>query len=142
LDNVTFWQALDTVLDAANLTIYNYDEEKGALAYTSKGDNASPRLGRGSYSGLFRLEPNKIEATRDLKGSGMHALKLTLDGVWEPRIRPIVLEVPLAEASAKDEKGAAIGIDAGAGTLEVPVEANNAAVEIELPLEAPARTVN
>jgi hypothetical protein len=41
LEKVPFWQALDTVLDAASLTIYNYDEEKGALAYTSRGDNAA-----------------------------------------------------------------------------------------------------
>jgi hypothetical protein len=142
LDKVSFWQALDTVLDSANLTIYNYDEEKGALAFTSRGDGMPPRVGRGSYSGLFRLEPTRIEATRDLKGSGMHALKLTVDGVWEPRIRPIVLEVPLAEVTAKDEKGNDISIDETQGTLEVPIEATNAAVELELPLEAPSRNIN
>ncbi|HMC11710.1 MAG TPA: hypothetical protein VKH44_10485, partial [Pirellulaceae bacterium] len=141
LDKVPFWQALDTVLDAANLTIYNFDEEKGALAFTSRGDNAAPRVGRASYSGLFRLEPAKIEATRDLKNSQMHGLKLTVDAVWEPRVRPIVLEVPLAEASAKDESGSEIGIDRSEGTLEVPVDSSGAAVEIEFPLEAPARNV-
>src|SRR5438093_2822942 len=141
LDKVPFWQALDTVLDAAKLTIYNYDEEKGALAFTSRGDNAAPRAGRASYSGLFRLEPTKIEATRDLKNSQMHALKLTVDAVWEPRVRPIVLEVPLADISAKDESGGEIGIDRSEGTLEVPVEGNGAGVEIEFPLEAPARSV-
>lgn len=142
LEKASFWQALDTVLDAAKLTIYNYDEEKGALAYTSRGENMSPRLARGSYSGLFRLEPTRIEATRDLKGSGNSALRLTMDAVWEPRIRPIVLEVPLAEVTAKSEGSGEIAVDTGAGTLEVPVEATNAAVEIELPLVAPPRTVN
>jgi len=141
LDKVPFWQALDTVLDAAKLTVYNYDEEKGALAFTSRGDNAAPRVGRGSYSGLFRLEPAKIEATRDLKNSTMHALKLTVDAVWEPRVRPIVLEVPLAGVSAKDENGSEIGIDRSEGTLEVPIDGNGAGVEIEFPLAAPARSV-
>jgi hypothetical protein len=141
LDKVPFWQALDTVLDAAKLTIYNYDEEKGALAFTSRGDTALPRLGRGSYSGLFRLEPNKIEATRDLKNSQMHALKLTVDAVWEPRVRPIVIEVPLAGVSATDENGKEISIDRTEGTLEVPIEGNGAAVEIEFPLSAPQRSV-
>jgi hypothetical protein len=141
LKDAPFWEALDTVLDAAGLTIYNYDEEKGALAYTSRGDNAMKRLGRGSYSGLFRLEPTKIEATRDLRNAQMHSLKLTADVVWEPRVRPIVLEVPLADVSAKDEDGGEIGIDRNEGTLEVPVESNNAAVEIEFPLTAPSRKV-
>jgi hypothetical protein len=141
LDKAPFWQALDTVLDAANLTIYNYDEEQGALAYTSRGADAAARVGRGSYSGLFRLEPKTIEATRDLRNSAMHSLRLTVDAVWEPRVRPIVLEVPLADAAAKDENGKEIGINSSEGTLEVPVEASNAAVEIEFPLSAPERSV-
>lgn len=141
LNQVSFWQALDTVLDAAALTTYNYDEEKGALAYTSRGDNALPRLNRGSYSGLFRLEPTQIQATRDLKNSQMHALRLTLDAVWEPRVRPIVLEVPLADLTAVDENGSAIEINRSEGTLEVPVEVAGEAVQVELPLVAPARSV-
>jgi hypothetical protein len=141
LDKVSFWQALDSVLDAADLTIYNYDEEKGALAYTSRGAEAVPRTGRGSYSGLFRLEPTKIEATRDLRNPAVHGLRLSIDAVWEPRIRPIVLEVPLPEASAKDENASEIAVDRSEGTLEVPVGAGSAAVEIELPLVAPPRSV-
>lgn len=138
---VSFWQALDTVLDAAGLTVYNYDEERGALAYTSKGETAKPRIGSGSYSGLFRLEPTKIEATRDLKNSAMHSLRLSVDAVWEPRVTPIVLEVPLADVTAKDENGKSLNIDKSEGTLEVPVEGTNAAVEIDFPLAAPDRSV-
>lgn len=141
LDKVPFWQALDTVLDAAKLTLYNFDEEQGALAYTSRGGDAAPRLGRASYGGLFRLEPSRIEATRDLKSSAMHGVKLTADAIWEPRVRPIVLEVPLADVVAKDESGNAIAIDQTEGTLEVPVEGSNSAIEIELPLTAPPRSV-
>jgi hypothetical protein len=141
LENATFWMALDTVLDAANMTLYNYEEEKGSLAFTARGENAAPRAAHGVYSGLFRLEPVKIEATRDLRNSAMHGVRLTVDAVWEPRIRPIVVEVPLADLSAKDETGRDIGIDRSEGTLEVPVEGNGAAVEIEIPLAAPDRSV-
>ncbi len=141
LAKAPFWEALDTVLDAANLTLYNFDEERGALAYTSRGGDAGPRLGKASYGGLFRLEPARIEATRDLKASMMHSLKLTADAVWEPRVQPIVLEIPLAEVSAKDESGGELAIDQSEGTLEVPVEGSNAGVEIEFPLSAPARSV-
>lgn len=140
LEKAPFWQALDMVLDAAKLTLYNYDEEKGALAYTSREDNARPRLGRGSYSGLFRLEPRRIQATRDLR-SGMHSLRLTLDGVWEPRVRPIVLEIPLASLIAVDEQGDSIDINTAEGTLEVPIETVETGVEIDIPFAAPSRSV-
>jgi hypothetical protein len=141
LKQASFWEALDAVLDEAELTLYNYDEERSTLAYTSRGENARPRIGNAYYGGLFRFEPSKIEATRDLKNSAMHALRLTVEAVWEPRVTPIVIEVPLGEASAKDENGESIGIDGSEGTLEVPVEGNGAAAEIEFPLDAPLRSV-
>jgi hypothetical protein len=141
LKAVSFWEALDTVLDDAELTLYNYDEERSTLAFTSRGENARPRLGNAYYSGLFRFEPAKIEATRDLKNSVMHALRLTVEAVWEPRVTPIVIEVPLADVSAKDENGESISINSSEGTLEVPVEASGAAAELEFPLEAPSRSV-
>jgi hypothetical protein len=141
LDKVPYWQALDTVLDAAGLTVYNFDEEAAALAYTAKGEEALPRAGRASYSGLFRLEPARIEAVRDLKNPAMRSLKLTADVAWEPRVRPIVLDQPLSEVTALDENGKTIEVDGSEGNLEVPVEGNNSAVELEIPLMAPDRSV-
>lgn len=141
LKDVPFWQALDTVLDAASLSLYNYDEEKGALAYVARGEDAVPRIGHAAYSGLFRLEPTRIEAVRDLRNPTNRSLKLTLDAAWEPRVRPIVLEQPLDEVSATDEAGNAIIIDGSEGKLEVPIEANNSAVELEIPLQSPERSV-
>lgn len=141
LDKVPFWQALDTVLDAASLSVYNYDEEQAALAYTSKGDGMYDRVGRAAYSGLFRLEPTRVEATRDLRNPSMRSTRLIIDVAWEPRVRPIVLEQPLDAVSAVDENGSAIIVDGSEGTLEVNVESTNAAVELEIPLQAPERSV-
>lgn len=135
-----FWEALDTILDAAGMTIYNYDEDATALAYTARESGAQDRAGRAAYSGLFRLEPNRIDASRNLKMGGS-ALRLTVDVAWEPRIRPIVLEQPLSEVKAIDENGNTIEVDGSEGNLEVPVEGNNAAVELEVPLMAPDRSV-
>ncbi len=141
LKDVPFWQAFDTVLDAAGLSVYEFDEEKGALAYVARGDGALPRLGKASYSGLFRLEPARIEAVRDLKNPENRSLKLYIEASWEPRVRPIVIEQPLDELSSTDESGKAILIDGSEGKLEVPVETNNSAVELEIPFQSPDRSV-
>jgi hypothetical protein len=141
LKDVPFWQAFDTVLDAAGLAVYEFDEEKAALAYTSKPEGALPRVGKASYSGLFRLEPARIEAVRDLKNPENRSLKLFVEAAWEPRVRPIVIEQPLDALSATDESGKAILIDGSEGKLEVSVESNNSAVELELPLNSPDRSV-
>ena len=141
LKDVPFWQAFDTVLDAAGLSVYEFDEEKGALAYVARGDGALPRVGKASYSGLTRLEPARIEAVRDLKNPENRSLKLFVEMSWEPRVRPIVIEQALDELSATDESGNAIVIDGSEGKLEVPVETNNSAVELEIPLVSPDRGV-
>ncbi|MCI0362192.1 MAG: hypothetical protein L0211_27240 [Planctomycetaceae bacterium] len=141
LKDVPFWQAFDTVLDAAGLSVYEFDEEKGALAYVARGDGALPRIGKASYSGLFRMEPARIEAVRDLKNPENRSLKLFVEAAWEPRVRPIVIEQPLDELSALDEAGNAVLIDGSEGKLEVPVETNNSAVELEIPFLSPDRSV-
>jgi hypothetical protein len=141
IDKRPFWQAVDTVLDAAGMTIYNYDDQAKGLAYTARGPGAVDRSGRGAYSGLFRIEPVRVDASRDLRTMDNRSLKVTADLAWEPRIRPIVLEQPLSEIVAVDEKGNPIEVDGREGSLEVPVETANAAVEMEFPLVAPDRSV-
>src|SRR5690606_30424430 len=89
LEQAPFWKAVDTVLDAAELSLYDYDDEAEALAYTNRDAAAVKRSGHAFYSGLFRLEPARIEAVRNLKNPTSRSLRLTVDVAWEPRIRPI-----------------------------------------------------
>jgi hypothetical protein len=141
LDKVTFWKAVDTVLDAAEFSLYDYDEESDALAFTAREANAIKRLGGAYYGGLFRLEPSRIEAVRNLKNTSSRSLRLTVDVAWEPRVRPIVLQQPLADVTAVDEKGNSLTFDSTQGTPEVSVEGTNGGVELDFPLNAPERSV-
>ncbi|WP_254513158.1 hypothetical protein [Anatilimnocola floriformis] len=141
LKNVTFWEAVDTVLDAAEFSLYDYDDEAEALAYTAREANAIKRTGHAFYAGLFRLEPSRIEAVRNLKNTSSSSLRLTVDAAWEPRVRPIVLQQPLADVTAKDESGNSLTFDGAQGEPEVPVEGTNAGVEIDFMLNAPTRSV-
>lgn len=141
LKNAPFWSAVDTILDAAQFTLYGFDDEPGALAYTARGDdNTAPRLGRAAYGGLFRIEPTRVETARNFR-AGNQTLKVTCEVSWEPRVRPIFLEQPRGELKAINEKEAEIAIDAGDESIETSVEGTNAAVELEFPLQAPDRGV-
>jgi hypothetical protein len=62
-----------------------------------------------------------------------------MDVLWEPRLRPIALEVPLAELKAEDDKGQALTVDSRA-TVEVPVDGVSSAASVELPLPALSRS--
>lgn len=141
LDKVPFWKAVDTVLDAAEFSLYDYDEESDALAYTVREAGAIKRTGNAFYAGLFRLEPSRIEAVRNLKNPSSRSLRLTVDVAWEPRVRPIVLQQPLADVEAKDENGDKLTFDGAQGEPEVTVEGTNAGVEIDFQLNSPERSV-
>lgn len=141
LDKVPFWQALDTVLDAASLQLYNYDVESGSLAYIARGEGALPRSARGGYGGLFRLEPTRLESTIDLRNPANKALRLTVDLAWEPRVRPVVLELAPGDMKGTDDAGGEIVSDAGEETLEFPVRGTNAGVELEFGFLLPPRSV-
>lgn len=141
LDKVPFWKAVDTVLDAAEFSLYDYDEESDALAYTAREAGAIKRTGNAFYAGLFRLEPSRIEAVRNLKNPSSRSLRLTVDVAWEPRVRPIVLQQPLADVEAKDENGDKLTFDGAQGEPEVTVEGTNAGVEIDFQLNSPERSV-
>ncbi len=66
LDKTSFWQALDQVLDQAGLTLYGFAGERGAFVINRPPD-AAPRAAQACYAGMFRLQPVRFEAQRDLR---------------------------------------------------------------------------
>ncbi|TVS14897.1 MAG: hypothetical protein EA424_17910, partial [Planctomycetaceae bacterium] len=135
-----FWQALDQVLDQAGLTIYNFSGQPDTLAIVARGDGERARADRGAYSGLFRFEGVSLVARRDLRDPRGDSLRLVVEVAWEPRVRPIVLQLSLDTLQAVDEDDQPIAIEAAGTQLEVPTEASVPAVEIQIPLSLPDRS--
>ncbi len=68
-------------------------------------------------------------------------MKITMEVVWEPRNSPISLEMPLDEIKAVADTGQKISVDGLEGSLEANVQSGVAAVEIDVPLLLPDRSV-
>ena len=66
-ENVTFWEAVDRLLDQAGLTVYNYGGEPGAITVVSRAENEVPRAARANYQGIFRFESVNLIASRYLR---------------------------------------------------------------------------
>lgn len=138
---VTFWQALDDLLDQAELTVYNFGGEPGTLALIARDAAERKRSGRATYSGLFRFEGVRIQSMRDLRTPENDSLRYTLEVAWEPRLAPIVLQLSLAEIKAADGDGNPLTVADRRSQLEIPVESSIPATELIVPLELPRRTV-
>ncbi|MDZ7615957.1 MAG: hypothetical protein U1E05_03070 [Patescibacteria group bacterium] len=135
-----FWQALDSVLDQAGLTVYPYGEEC-AIYVVSRPEGQAARSGRACYVGPMRIEPVLVRAERNLRSQASPLLQLTNEIAWEPRVRPISFEQAMAAVHAQDERGKPLVLDNSGATLEIPVEGNRVAASLTYAFQAPARQV-
>ncbi len=139
-DKTPFWQALDAVLDRAQLDMYLYAEDE-ALLLIPRPTSRLPTEGRVSYAGPFRFEPTEIVAIRDLDTPASKVLKLQLQIAWEPRLQPIMLRQPLARIAAFDAQGKPLPVVNPEANLQIEVQPGMRATELELPFQLPSRSV-
>ena len=140
-EKTTFWQALDQVLDQAGMTVYSYGGEEGTVAIVNRSEGEVDRANRAAYSGMFRFEGMRLEATRDIRNPMNHSLRFTMDVSWEPRLRPIIVQQPLDQVKAIDESGQPLEIDGREGEVEVDITPDSFSSEIYIPLMLPNRNV-
>jgi hypothetical protein len=134
-----FWQALDSVLDQVDLTIYNYSGKPGALAIVARDSEEFERTRRAAYAGLFRFEGASLLARRDLRNPRNDSLRLALEVAWEPRAAPIVLQLPLDQVKAVDEDDRPLTIHGSSSRLEIPIHGDAAATDLQIPFTLPDR---
>ncbi len=136
--NKPFWQALDEVLDKADLDVDSYASGAG-LAVVQRSPGRSPRAGQASYAGPLRIEPARFEAINDLHRTANRSLKLFVDVQWEPRLRPILISQSLSQVQATaGGQPLAVG---GHGDISAPVGDGPSAISLEIPLALPPRSI-
>ena len=138
-DKTPFWQALDRVLDLAELSVYPFGEER-AICLVAREDAPLPRGASASYSGPFRIEPIRIFARDELRDPQGRLMQLTLEVAWEPRLKPISLVQRMADLKAVDENGDELALDDTQAELEIPA-GDATTVELILPMALPPRRV-
>lgn len=104
-----FWRALDSVLDQADLTLYGFAGQRGAYV-VGRPPGAAPRAAKACYAGVFRLEPLRFEAVRDLRNDASRSLKFFMEVTWEPRLQPFALLLPLRQVRATLDTGEILSV--------------------------------
>ncbi len=135
-----FWQALDQVLDKAELNVYPHPGQR-AIQVVPWTEPDLRRADRASYSGPFRFEPVMIQTLRSLRRRDNGSLRLMLEVSWEPRLAPVTLQQRMADIEAFDENGNPMPVDEPEAVREVPVTPDSTAVQLDIPLVLPPRDV-
>ncbi len=136
--SLSFWQALDTVLDAAQMDINFYGGERGVLALVPRREGRRPRTDSGAYAGVYRLEPTTVTARRALNTPELSGMQVAMEIAWEPRLTPIGLTLPLGSLQAKLDDGQVLTSSNPDGELNVATNADVAFSEVYLPFRLPA----
>lgn len=137
LNKVSFWHAIDEILDQAALTTYPYADQQG-LALVALDDPDALRLRNADYAGAFRIEGTRLVADRDLREPRKHTLMLTLEVQWEPRLRPIAIVQAMEDVQATDDTGSEVDVALQEATFETPLTPGVSASELQVPLFPPS----
>ena len=137
-DKTPFWQALDNVLDQAGLTLYGFAGQRGAFVI-NRPSGAGKRAAKASYAGMFRLDPLRFDARRDLRNEKLGVLRFVMEVSWEPRLQPFAILQPLADVSAVGSSGESILPVNRQAEPETLIREGFSTTELEIPFALPER---
>lgn len=137
-----YWFALDDLLSQANLTINAFGGVPGALTAMASPEGQRPRNQGAAYEGIFRFEPWRVEAVRNLRNPDVQQMKITLEVSWEPRVTPLSIELPLGAIEATTANGQELAVSNPRGSLTASTNADISSVELEIPFQLPDRDIN
>ena len=103
LTKVSFWEAMDEILDQAKLQVSPYGGESGQLNLVPRPEDFEDYVGRTAYSGAFRVAITRIETSRDYNDPTEDSTNLKLEIVWESHVKPLAIEQSLNDVTAIDE---------------------------------------
>ena len=95
IDDATFWEALDEVLDAGELDLNLYSIGDGKVDVKARDPKVLLRQLRAAYCGPFRVEPTEVTAIKSLVDPKQNLLRVRAVVEWEPKMRPIYLQIPM-----------------------------------------------
>lgn len=102
---IEFWNALERVLAEYHLAVDPYASQPQSLTLVEAKQN-KPEPGDqppSTVANVLRCELTRIDATRNFLNPELNRMSLGLVVRWEPRLRPISIDIPQASLKIVDE---------------------------------------
>ncbi|MEZ6069025.1 MAG: hypothetical protein R3C10_01885 [Pirellulales bacterium] len=141
LEGVSFWEALDQILDRAKMGVYGFTGEQ-AVSVVAREPGQIDRYGHAGYVGPFRLQAVETSARRDLRRDGENFVSVTIDASWEPRLLPIALRHAMDDLEAVDDQGNSLKVAGQQQELEMPINVGVVSKEMAVRFVTPPRTAS
>lgn len=138
LQDEPFWQAIDKLLDEANLSVYPYGDE-GEITLVPREEGVHSRRKGAVYAGPFRFEPLSLTATRGLRDESTSRLDLVIEAAWEPRLRPIGIFQPLRDVTVTGADGKPLLARMPDQSIDMEPSPGEQALTLTLSMQLPSR---
>lgn len=140
LADAPFWQAIDALLDEADLSVYPFGEA-GELSLVTRSTGESPRRRGTAYAGPFRFEATSLATTRGLRDAGSSRLDIEVEAAWEPRLRPIALSMPMSSLVVETAEGGRVAPRNADESIDLEATTAEQLLTMTLSLALPDRRV-
>ena len=134
---LSFWHAIDLVLDHADLDIDFYASDRETLTLVPRGEERVSRVDSAAYAGVYRIEPVSVTARRNHRQPSLNALNVSIEIAWEPRLTPIGLTLPIAELAGRYDDGQKLLPQSSGEFIDIGTSADVCFSEFYLPLQLP-----
>lgn len=135
---LSFWHAVDLVLDQTKLDINFYGGDRETLSLVTREAERPSRVDSAAYTGVYRIEPTSVTSTRSLLTPSQSNLNVNLQISWQPGLTPIGLTIPTQNLIGRMDDGQILKPQIDGGSIEVVATADLATSEFYIPMQLPA----
>ncbi len=136
-DKQPFWEVLDDIMIQSSLRLNTYSSTQGIVLMPD--DSALPGP-EPYFNGPFQVSVISTQASKQFYGRVDGQLDVSLQVAWEPRLKPIYIELPMSKmklAVAGSDDLSSTNPDANP---EIPVNSEGAAAQVDLQFARPPRS--
>jgi hypothetical protein len=134
-----FWSVMNDVMSQAKLQVNAFGTTQGELVL-SPGMQENPAAPPIFTTGPFRMEVVSAQSTLPFRSPIGGQLDLSINLTWEPRLKPVFAQLPMASVSAELVGGKTLKSSNPQAAPEIPLNLGGCSTQIDLQLERPSRS--
>ncbi len=132
-----FWSVMNQIMQQAKLRINAFGTTEDKLVLSPGASGATEAF----QTGPFQVQAISVQTRRMFNSPLDGQLDLSFQLAWEPRLKPVFLEIPMATVKATTSDGNALAASNEQAVLEVPLNLGGCTTQIDLQLARPDRSV-
>ncbi len=138
-EDAPFWEVMTKIMQQANLRVNAYGTTESELALVS-GAAASDQAPPSFISGPFRVDVVSVRSTLPFNSPIGGQLDLSFNVTWEPRLKPVFMQVPMGSLKAELASGATLPASNPEASPEIPLNLGGSSTQIDIQLQRPERS--